>query len=252
MSDHTLLSAQLPVATTEQPDAVPWGWWDIGHTVVLLVAGVLFIFLVYAITIIVQTIRGIAINRSIGSEAIKVGFYSVWLLAIYWCSVRRYGISWAALGLRRVAWWWLIASPICLLGMLIIIGGIQTAMNAIRGQPFVNPQIQMMTHGQPLTPTHLVLLLLSVAVAASLVEELFFRGMLYPLMRRSTAAWVTVVLNASIFALGHGIPIMLPTFFVAGVMFALVRERTNSLLPGMLIHGLQNALAVLSIYALSQ
>jgi hypothetical protein len=75
--------------------------------------------------------------------------------------------------------------------------------------------------------------------------------MSYPLMRRSTAAWVAVVLNASIFALAHGIPIMLPTFFVMGVMFTLVRERTNSLLPGMLIHALQNALAVLSIYAAS-
>jgi membrane protease YdiL (CAAX protease family) len=251
MSEHVLPSAQLPDVNATQPDTVPWRWWDIAHTVALLVVGTLFIFLVYTITLIIQMGRGIAIDDSIASEAIEVGFYAVWLLAIYWCSVRRYGINWAALGVRRVAWWWLVASLLCLIGMSIAIGGIQAATSAIQGHPFVNPQIQIRTHGQPLTPVDLVLLLLSVGVAAPLVEELFFRGMLYPLMRRSTAAWVAVILNAGIFALAHGIPIMLPTFVIAGVVFTLVRERTNSLLPGMLIHMLQNTLAVLSIYAAS-
>src|SRR5258706_3642314 len=169
--DHILPSTQLPVTNTAQPDAVPWRWWDIVDTVALLVAGTLFIFLIYAITIIIQTIGRVAIDDSIASEAIEVGFYAVWLLAIYWCSVRRYGISWAALGVRRVAWWWLIAGPVCLVGMSIAIGGIQAATSAIQGHPFVNPQIQMTTHGQPLTPVDLVLLLLSDAVAAPIIEH---------------------------------------------------------------------------------
>jgi len=249
--DHILPSEHLSDRNAAQPVTIPWGWWDIARVLALLVAGGLFLILIYTVTIVIQAIRGVATELLVGSEAIEMGLYCVWLLAIYWCSVRRYGISWAALGVRRVAWWWLIASPACLVGMLIAIGGIQAATSAIQGQPFVNPQVQMRTHGQPLTPVDLALLLLSVGVAAPIVEELFFRGMLYPLMRRSTTAWVAVILNAGIFALAHGIPIMLPTLVVAGMVFTLVRERTNSLLPGMLIHALQNTLAVLSIYAVS-
>jgi uncharacterized protein len=135
-----------------------------------------------------------------------VGFYAAWLLAIYWCSVRRYSITWAELGLRRVTWWWLIACPVCLIGMFILSDGVQAGIEAIRGQPFVNPQIEMTTHGQPVTLPYLVLLLLTDVVATPIVEELFFRGMLYPLMRRASGPWIAVVLNAGIFALVHGIP----------------------------------------------
>jgi uncharacterized protein len=249
MPDRVLSSEPL---VDGQPDIIPWGWWDIARVVGLLLVSLLFIFLVYVVAIVVQTIRGIATDRLITSESIEVGFYAVWLLAIYWCSVRRYGISWRSLGLRRVAWWWLIACPLCLSGMFIVIGGVQSGIEAIQGQPFVNPQVEMTTHGQTLTPTHLVLLLLSNVLAAPIIEELFFRGMLYPLMRRATGPWIAVVLNAGIFALAHGIPILIPTLFVTGVVFTLVRERTNSLLPGILIHALQNILFVLTIYAAFQ
>jgi hypothetical protein len=30
-----------------QPDAIPWGWWDIAHVVALLLVNLVFIFLVY-------------------------------------------------------------------------------------------------------------------------------------------------------------------------------------------------------------
>jgi uncharacterized protein len=52
-----------------------------------------------------------------------------------------------------------------------------------------------------------------------------------------------------VFAALHFIPILLPMLLVSGIVFALVRERTGSLEPGMLIHGLQNALFVISLYA---
>jgi membrane protease YdiL (CAAX protease family) len=215
----------------------------------LILVGTIFVLLLFALTIFVQTIMGVDTKVSAVSQATDVGFYGVFLLATYWCTVRRYHVPWSTLGLRRVPWWWLIVSPVCLLAMLAIISSIMAAIGAIQGQQFINPQFQMVTHGQPLAPVHLVLLLLSLAVAAPIVEELFFRGMLYPLLRRSTAPWLAVILNAAVFALAHGIPILLPVFFVSGVVFAMVRERANSVLPGMLIHALQNTLFVLTLYA---
>ena len=67
---------------------------------------------------------------------------------------------------------------------------------------------------------------------APLLEELFFRGMLYPLLRRAWGVGVGVLVTASAFACIHGIqlgwawaPVL--AIFVVGVVFTLVRERTE-------------------------
>jgi membrane protease YdiL (CAAX protease family) len=76
---------------------------------------------------------------------------------------------------------------------------------------------------------------------APLLEELFFRGMLYPLFRRAWGVAVGVVVTAGAFAGIHGIqlgwawaPVL--AIFVVGLVFTLVRERTNSVAASFLMH----------------
>lgn len=76
---------------------------------------------------------------------------------------------------------------------------------------------------------------------APLLEELFFRGLLYPLLRRSLGLVTAVVLTAVAFAAIHGAqlgyawaPIL--GIFVVGVVFTLTRERTNSVAASFLMH----------------
>jgi hypothetical protein len=88
-----------------------------------------------------------------------------------------------------------------------------------------------------------------VAVVAPIVEELFFRGMLYPVLRRRWSAPVAIVVNGFLFALIHVIPILLPGLFFVGIVLAWVRERSGSVIPCMVIHALQNGTVLLVIYA---
>ena len=76
---------------------------------------------------------------------------------------------------------------------------------------------------------------------APLLEELFFRGMLYPLLRRSWGVAAGVVVTGGAFACIHGIqlgwawaPVL--AIFVVGVVLTLVRERTNSVAASFLLH----------------
>lgn len=76
---------------------------------------------------------------------------------------------------------------------------------------------------------------------APLLEELFFRGMLYPLMRRWFGVILAVVVTAATFAAIHGAqlgyawaPIL--SIFVVGVVLTLTRERTNSVAASFLTH----------------
>ncbi len=81
---------------------------------------------------------------------------------------------------------------------------------------------------------------------APLLEELFFRGMLYPLVRRSFGIGVGVVITAGAFAgihvaqLGYAWGPLL-SIFVVGVVFTVVRERTDSVAASFLVHCGYNA-----------
>jgi len=81
---------------------------------------------------------------------------------------------------------------------------------------------------------------------APLLEELFFRGLLYPLLRRSWGVTAGVVVTAGAFACIHGIqlgwawaPVL--AIFVVGIVLTLVRERSNSVGASFLMHCGYNA-----------
>jgi membrane protease YdiL (CAAX protease family) len=76
---------------------------------------------------------------------------------------------------------------------------------------------------------------------APLLEELFFRGLLYPLLRRAFGLSMAVVVTAAGFAAIHGTqlgyawaPIL--SIFVVGVVFTVARARTNSVAASFLMH----------------
>jgi uncharacterized protein len=76
---------------------------------------------------------------------------------------------------------------------------------------------------------------------APLLEELFFRGMLYPLIRRAWGVAVGVVITSGAFASIHGMQLgfawgPLLSIFVVGVVFTLVRERADSVAASFLMH----------------
>ena len=76
---------------------------------------------------------------------------------------------------------------------------------------------------------------------APLLEELFFRGLLYPLLRRAFGFVTAVALTAAAFAAIHGTqlgyawaPIL--SIFVVGVVFTVVRARNDSVAASCLMH----------------
>ena len=79
---------------------------------------------------------------------------------------------------------------------------------------------------------------------APIVEELTFRGLGYsllePLGRNAAVLWIGVA-----FGLAHGLLEALPILIAFGAGLALIRARTDSVYPGMVVHGLFNAVALI-------
>jgi CAAX protease family protein len=78
---------------------------------------------------------------------------------------------------------------------------------------------------------------------APVVEELTFRGLGYsllePLGQTAAILWVGLA-----FGLAHGLVEGLPILIVFGSGLALIRARTGSVYPGMVVHGTFNAIAL--------
>jgi membrane protease YdiL (CAAX protease family) len=82
-----------------------------------------------------------------------------------------------------------------------------------------------------------------VCVVAPIVEELTFRGLGYSLLVR-VGRWTAIVLVGILFALAHGLVEAFPFLAAFGAMLAYLRSRVDSVYPGMIVHGLFNATAL--------
>jgi uncharacterized protein len=82
-----------------------------------------------------------------------------------------------------------------------------------------------------------------IVLVAPVVEEFTFRGVGFRLLSPFGSA-VAVLGTATAFAADHGLVEGFPALLLFGVAVALVRLRTGSLYPGMLLHGTFNAFAL--------
>ena len=87
-------------------------------------------------------------------------------------------------------------------------------------------------------------------VFAPLFEELAFRGVLYPALRSRMSPLAAALLSGIIFGAIHGYAL---AGFIAvatgGMVYALIYERTRSLVPCMLAHAIHNSLVMASLIA---
>lgn len=87
------------------------------------------------------------------------------------------------------------------------------------------------------------LALFLVAVSPAICEEALFRGFILSGLR-GLGQWPAIVISALLFAVAHGsIYRMMPTLFI-GLLLGYAVWKSGSLIPGMLIHGLNNGIAV--------
>ncbi len=90
----------------------------------------------------------------------------------------------------------------------------------------------------------------TIFLAAPFIEETFFRGLLLPLLARVLPPVAALLLSALLFGLLHGIALC-PAMTAFALILSLLRLRTATLLPCILLHTLWNALILLLTLAAS-
>ena len=100
------------------------------------------------------------------------------------------------------------------------------------------------------TPFDRLLLLFETAVTAPIVEEILFRGVLYPALRQRWGVAGGIAISSAIFALVHPtLPGGFLPLWTLGACFAFTFERRGSLWPNIVMHAMNNGLLLLVQFA---
>lgn len=155
------------------------------------------------------------------------------------------GFSWELLAVRRPRSWKVALGLIaaCYAGVYLV---------EIIYAGLVHPGNE-----QGLTPEHWEARHAAAYVANSIVictwvpfvEEVTYRGLGYTLLERF-GRWPAILTTGILFGLAHGLVVSLPIIAFFGWVLAWLRSRTDSVLPGMILHGVFNLTALVVAVAL--
>ncbi|MBA2363655.1 MAG: CPBP family intramembrane metalloprotease [Chloroflexia bacterium] len=224
---------------------VPWGW---QHIVGAVLAGFVLGVLLSTAALGLLGLLGIPLSEIAQGGILTVGLYlglavSTWLVVI-----KRGGATWRDVGFRPVSVRTLLTMIPVLILLLVANALVSVALVAIFGD-IQNPQAEMLAPDGRLSQESFLWLFPGVAIVGPIVEEILFRGVLYPYIRARMRVLFAVLLVAGIFSAVHVIPILLLPLFVAGVALTLVTERYDSIIPAIVLHGLFNGLQISLLYA---
>ena len=147
-------------------------------------------------------------------------------------------LSPATLGVRRTRFWpalgWAVAMWVAISALsalwVMLVGGLSGEEEKA-----------------PVGTLAMLLMLVGVAITAPIVEELAFRGYLFPAVTRWRGPWVAALLTAILFGAAHvasSPPEALPILALFGFAACLLFWFTGSLLPCVGLHALNNAIVI--------
>lgn len=220
-----------------------WRYWDV--LIVFFSGAFASVFVVAAVVAMgVDPFAPVPFSAIFGAQALA-SFMMVW-----WLSRTRGSGSLAAdvgLIVRASEWWGVFAG----MGLQLLI--------ALITAPFI---VWLWPDGPPSQGVgdiaasaealgEQLAILLSVAVAAPIIEEIIFRGMLLSILRRSMSAWPAALVSAGVFAGVHLFDrdaiAVVPGLFILGVVLARVTLKRGDLSLAIAIHSGINLLAAVSL-----
>jgi membrane protease YdiL (CAAX protease family) len=165
---------------------------------------------------------------ALGFLLVPLAIASGWGQVSLWLALRR-------LGVRRfggMAVPWMLAT----VGAYLLFAGVYSAL-------FGAPEQEDIAESFGPVPVQILL----IAIAAPLSEELCFRGMLFGGLRARMPLAAAALISALIFGALHALTGLsaVPPLIFFGFVLALLYERTGSILPGIVLHMLNNSAALI-------
>lgn len=236
-----------PQPLVETPAPKP-GWLDLVLYLLIGIGGLqVLIVVVLKVLGLLDSAPLLLATAVLGSNFLVLSA-TTYLLGVY-----RGKFSWEEIGFwppRMKAQWLFLAGALTLV-LLFIRMAIGIAFVLL----FPDAAAGLEARQQLLTPElswgAFLVTLVGAGLLAPFSEELFFRGAIYQWFRKRFGYAAAVAGSSILFGLAHiDSPAVLITAFIMGVALAIVYEKTRSIWVTILMHALNNSLAVLISYGL--
>lgn len=147
------------------------------------------------------------------------------------------------LRLNRISLNTLLSIILISIGFIVIVDELDRIVYKLFGQPdFLQELVEQL---KITSITNGIFIVFTTVIAAPFVEEMLFRGYLQKVLEESWKDITKVILVASLFfALVHLNPYWIVQIYLLGLVLGYLAWRTNSIIPGIILHGLNNGFAV--------
>lgn len=156
-----------------------------------------------------------------------------------------------ALGLKKHSLKVLLGAPVA--GYLLVLAvhflldraGLFQWIEQVTHAPAEQTIVSVLRHSSDIPL--IMIICFSAAIAAPLVEELIFRGYLYPIMKKYTGAWFALVTTSLLFGIIHVSLVPFIPLAIFGAVLVLLYEYTGSLWTPIIAHGIFNTATLINI-----
>ena len=219
-------------------DSVPWSKEDVK----------LGIFLSLAITISIITI--IILFKNIIPKDL-INYFTVFshlpMIIIIWIlALKKYKVGFKFLGIKQ------FSLKMIVLGILLLLLSKIIIILYYRILRVINFQIDIIDYTKIFKSDTIPLsLFINLVVIAPLIEELYYRGFLFGGFVKHFGWNKSAIICSIIFALAHGAiynPENLFIYFTIGYLFSFLYYKSKSLFPGIIMHSLNNFIALIIIF----
>lgn len=190
----------------------------------------------------VPTVIALGSPRSpgdVGANIVEAAFYLGGLAALIPLLERLSRRTLSQLGLRpldKFSWGLVAVALIALLAMQV---GYQAILSLFHQQNHVQAGFE---HFNVTSPAAAVMVLINGALVAPVVEELFFRGLIFNALAMRMPMLLAALLSGILFGLGHGDLVLFPALAIFGTFQAIFYRISGNLVVPMIVHAANNAI----------
>lgn len=226
---------------------VPWTLYDVWQAIAVIIFLALISFFIRN-QIVISKEGIIPLPKSVISFLTTLLIYGVLVFLVWSLVIRKYSASFKDLGLRSFKVWHILVISVVWLVVIKVLSYVYSFLIILFGY---NPPVELIEKVPRLFGTSylgIVLAVVMTGIIAPVVEEIFFRGFIYPPLRKRFGVSGGIILSAVIFGLFHLETWVIIPIMIIGVVLAYLYETEDSLGPPIMVHALNNLLSLVIVY----
>ncbi|MFC3388719.1 CPBP family intramembrane glutamic endopeptidase [Salinicoccus sesuvii] len=218
-----------------------WKWRDLIYMLLLI----LVLVPIFIETVLFNYLLNVFQNELYAGTLNGLIMAIIFTTALYFIVLKPKDQSWKTVGLKTfpLKQWKLIV--VWTFTLIVVSIALVTVMSFV-GIGTANSKTESLQ--SQMTFLNFTIGFISAAIISPIYEEIFYRGFLYRFFNSRYGILSGMMISSTIFTIVH-IPTFntLPVNFVSGLVFSWVYQKTGSIIPSILIHGIFNGIAVILV-----